>query len=159
MNRPRSFAAAQFLEDSPILMERIVARFRPSDNVQRGLIEAGASEDLLASLVLVTPGENLETYRFSYVGRRIEERIGREITGHMFQRLLEYSESFRHCLQEFRQAHLQEQKIVSRHRFDFSDRWMIEYSRIIYPLVADAGNHRLVAHYVFHEVDQESRYF
>ncbi len=65
---------------SAILMERVIGEFHPIGNLRQRLKEAGASEDLLANLVVVTPAETLEDYRFVYVGHQIDAHLGRELT-------------------------------------------------------------------------------
>ncbi len=143
---------------SAILMERVIGEFHPIGNLRQRLKEAGASEDLLANLVVVTPSETLEDYRFVYVGHQIDAHLGRELTGKTFRFVLDMCESFRACLIEFMQAIDQTRKIISYRRLDFSDKWMIEYSRIIYPVIKRDGVDCAVGYYVFHESDLEGRY-
>lgn len=143
---------------SAILMERVISDFHPFGSLRQRLKEAGATEDLLANLVVVMPGETLEECRFAYVGHQIDAHLGRELTGEPFQFVINICESFRTCLVEFKESIDQNRKIVSHRRFDFSDKWVIEYSRVIYPVVSRDGVDCAVGYYVFHENDLEGRY-
>ncbi len=143
---------------SAILMERVIGEFHPVGNLRQRFKEAGASDELLANLVVVMPGETLEDYRFVYVGHQIDAHLGRELTGKSFRSVLDISESFRVCLAEFMQSIDQSCKIISCRRLDFSDKWMIEYSRVIYPVINRDGMDCAVGYYVFHESDLEGRY-
>lgn len=144
---------------SPILMETIIQRFQPVGNLRHRLIEAGATGELLESLVVVMPGAELGDYRFTFVGQEVNAHIGRDISGQTFGHVIGFAAMLQPCLDEFRQALDTNEKIISRHRYDFSEKWMIEYSRIIYPLRDRAGMSCAVAFYLFHERDLEGRYF
>lgn len=139
-------------------MERIIGEFHPVGNLRQRLKEASASEELLANLVVVMPGETFEDYRFAYVGHQIDARFGREITGKTFSFILELSPIFRDCLMDFKESIENNRKIIAHRRFDFSDKWMIEYSRIIYPVIGHDEIDCAVGYYMFHERDLEGRF-
>lgn len=144
---------------SPILMEQVAQHFRPEGSLRRRLFEAGANEDLLAHLAVAIPGKTLETFRIVYVGQAINARMGRDLTGLTFGNILEISEDFRDCLSQFQDAIGSNEKIIARHCFDFSDKWMIEYSRIIYPIIGRKGFDCALGYYTFHENNLDGRYF
>lgn len=139
-------------------MERVIHQFHPTGNLRQRLKEAGASEELLANLVVVMPGETLEAYRFAYVGDQINAHLGRDLMGKTFDYVIEISPKFQDCLAQFKVAIESDKKMISHRRFDFSEKWVIEYSRVIYPVVDHDGVNCAVGYYVFHESDLEGRF-
>jgi|GEM_PF-3223556 len=136
---------------SPIQVERVVQLFEWGDNIGQSLIEAGATDELLAHLVVVLPADTLEAYRFAFVGNQINTHLGREMVGEAFESVFSFGAGARECLAAFQQAIDSGQKVASFRQLDFSDKWIIEYSRVIYPVLDRNGIRCAVGYYFFHE--------
>jgi hypothetical protein len=137
---------------SPIPMERNFRRFACGENVRERWIEAGATSEFLGHLIVVIPADRLEEYRFTFVGSEV-------ISPDSFAEILRSSSNLRPCLEQSEKSLRIDEKVVSRHRYDFADMWVVEYSRVIYPVTAGSRSTCVISHDVFHDHSLEGRYF
>jgi hypothetical protein len=144
---------------SPIPMERNFRRFACGEHVRERWIEAGATSELLGHLIVVIPADRLEEYRFTFVGSEVIAHFGRDISPDSFAEILRSSSNFRPCLEQSEKSLRIDEKVVSRHRYDFADMWVVEYSRVIYPVTAGSRSTCVISHDVFHDHSLEGRYF
>lgn len=144
---------------SPIPMERFVRRFQSGENVRRRLIEAGATGDLPGHPVAVFPADRLEDARFAFAGSEVAAHSGRDISAPSFAEILHPSPILRPWPEQFEKSLMAHEKVMSRHRSDFSDMWVVEYSRVIDPVTAESGSACAIGHDVFHDHTLEGRYF
>lgn len=144
---------------SPLHLERKLRRFVYGENIRERLIEAGATSELLGHLIVVIPSDRLEENRFTFVGSGVIGHFGRDISADSFAEILRSSSNLRPCLEQLEKSLLDQKKVISRHRYDFSDMWAIEYSRVIDPVTAESSSACAIGHDVFHEHTLEGRYF
>lgn len=143
---------------SPIPMERIVRRFQYGENVRQRLIEAGTTGALPGRLIAVFSADRLADDRFACAGSEVAAHAGLDISAHSFAETPHLSPILRRWLGQFEKSATDNEKVISRHRSDFSDMWVMEYSRVIDPVTAESGNACAVGHDVFHELSLEGRY-
>lgn len=144
---------------SSIPMGRIVRRFQYGENLRQRLIEAGSTGDSPGHRVAVLSADRLADDRFACAGSEVAVHSGRDISAHSSAEILHLSPILRPWLEQFEKSLMDKEKVISRHRYDFSDMWFIEYSRVIDPVTAESGSACAVGHDVFHEHTLEGRYF
>jgi hypothetical protein len=144
---------------SPVPMERRFRRFVYDENVRERLIEAGATSELLGHLIAIIPADRLEEYRFTFVGSGVIAHFGRDISADSLAEILRSSSNLRPGLEQSENSLRIDEKVVSRHRYDFADMWVVEYSRVIYPVTAGSSSTCVISHYVFHDHSLKGLYF
>lgn len=120
---------------------------------------ANATDPGSENIVAVRPAERLEDFRFTFVGAGIARRIGMDIWGRRFVDIPNYNTYFEDCLGDFVNAAFGRSAVVTQRRVDFSIDWVIEYSRIIVPVIRGGATHQLLACYTFHDAVNDAKFF